>query len=619
MAHGLRTSLVVLLGIAVLGWALPRHVLNRLFQRLQAVWTVIRRPRIFILLIWLVALIPMVRQTSVVRHYGVNIPIFDDWAMASLIVKSHTGELKLGDVFQQQQEARTVLPNLIFILSSRGEWNVRDQMAVTLLSCWLTAAGLFVLLRRSGLSLGAVAICFWLMVLAIFSPAAFELWIFASGFPSFLPALFLVTALVVASGKASTLSKFVLCVFLAAASTFTLAHGLLAWGLTFPALLIAERIPRWRSWLGLWLLATAVCAAIYFWGYEKPPSLPRFGPPVSPLNYLAFVLQFLGGGFAYSLKDQPSTAATIFGIFQISVILGALLYTARRLGDRRWVAGVVPWFALALFSIGAAILAALGRVSYGASYALASRYVPFSLGLTLAVIALVALILNDYLRAAGRRQWPLITAGILVVAWLVPYKVAAGNTLFFLRAYSANNHLARSALLFSQVMDTTALIRKNVFPPGPELVVSNIAALNNLKLLRPPLARSNRVDAFAHEIADGTRVAGLRETLRAEGEFYHASGWALLKAKGRPPDGVVISSESPGAAPILVALSDSLEMRWDIARNSWPNDHLWAGWRATFPRSAFPPGAKLAFWAVDADGPRLYRLPEAAENTNPRP
>lgn len=614
MAHGLRTSLLTLFGVAVLGWALPRHVLHRLFQGLQEVWTVARRPRIFILLIWLVALIPMVRQTSVVRHYGVNVPIFDDWAMAPLIVKSHTGGLNLTDVFQQQQEARTVLPNLIFILSSRGEWNVRDQMAVSIFSCWLTAGGLFVLLRRSSLSLGAVAVCFWLMVLALFSPAAFELWIFASGFPSFLPALFLVTALVVTSGKASTLTKFILCAILATASTFTLAHGLLAWGLTFPALLVAERTPRWRMWLGLWLLATAVCAATYFWGYEKPPSLPRFGPPVSPLAYLAFILQFLGGGLAYSLKHQPGTAATIFGLFQIAVVVIASIHTARRLSDRRFVATVVPWFALALFSIGAAVLAALGRVGYGASYALASRYVPFSLGLTLAVIALVALILNDYLRAGDPRRWPVITAGFLIVAWLVPYKVASGNTLLFLRAYSANNHLARGGLHFSQVMDTTALIRKSIFPPGPEHVVVNAAALDDLKLLRPPLARSNRLDAIPHEDADGLRVAGACEAVRAEGEDYRASGWAQLKAKGRPPDGVVVSCESPGATPTLIAISNSVEMRWDIARVSWPNDYLWTGWTATFRRSVVPPGARLAFWAFDADGPKLYRLPEAVES-----
>src|SRR5437763_7414561 len=110
--------------------------------------------------------------------------------MAPLIVNAHTGHLKWADIFAQQQEGRTVLPKLIFILSAAdGHWDVRDQMMLSVVCCWLTAAGIFILLLRSGLRVGAVAICFWLAVLAIFSLAQFELWIFASGFPSFFPAL----------------------------------------------------------------------------------------------------------------------------------------------------------------------------------------------------------------------------------------------------------------------------------------------------------------------------------------------------------------------------------------------------------------------------------------------
>jgi hypothetical protein len=56
-------------------------------------------------------------------------------------------------------------------------------------------------------------------------------------------------------------------------------------------------------------------------------------------------------------------------------------------------------------------------------------------------------------------------------------------------------------------------------------------------------------------------------------------------------------------------MSDSLELRWEIARHlPRPNDNVWAGWKITFPRTAVPPNAKVTFWAVDADEPRLYRL-----------
>jgi hypothetical protein len=186
-------------------------------------------------------------------HLLWNIPVADvklaySITMAPLIVKAHTGQLRFIDIFEQQQEARTILPKLIFLLSAaRGHWDVRDLMMLSVTSCWLTVAGIFVLLRRAGLGLGAVAICFWLIVLTVSSPAQFELWIFASGFPSFLPALFLVVALAGAGTLRSTGARFLACAGLAIASSFTLANGLLAWGLTFPALLLMQRSSRWRS------------------------------------------------------------------------------------------------------------------------------------------------------------------------------------------------------------------------------------------------------------------------------------------------------------------------------------------------------------------------------------
>jgi hypothetical protein len=201
-------------------------------------------------------------------------------------------------------------------------------------------------------------------------------------------------------------------------------------------------------------------------------------------------------------------------------------------------------------------------------------------------------------------------AALLIAGYLIPYQVARGNTLFYLRGYAANDRLGKSAVLFSPAIDTSSVIKTKVFPPAPDHVVRNAAALDDLKLLRPPLVRSNRLNALEHEVADGIRVAGLCESIVKDAETSRASGWALLKAKGRPADCVLVSYELPGGEPILFAISNSIEMRWDIARRSWPNDNLWAGWTVTFQQAAVPPNAKLAFWAVDADEPRLYRLPE---------
>jgi hypothetical protein len=620
MAHGLRSSLIALVASGVLCWVLPRSFLRAAGLRLKLLWTSLvaeggQRRKTMWIVVWLVALVPMIHLTYLVRHYGVEVPTLDDWEMAPLILKAHTGQLHFADIFAQQQEGRTILPKLIFVLSAAGgHWDVRDQMMISVASCWLSAAGLFLLLRRAGLGLVAVAICFWLMVLTIFSPAQVELWIFAFGFPSFLPALFLVAALVTVTSQISTGAKFIICAILAAASSFTLPHGLLAWGLMFPALLAASRVPRWRWWLGLWVGVCALCSTFYFWGYEKPGYLPSFAPvAVSVFEYVRFILEFLGGGLAYFSKGHEGGTAAVFGLIQLIIFFLALACTMRRLKDRAFLAKVVPWFALGLYSLGSAFLAALGRVGFGADYALASRYVTFSVYLTVAVIALVAIMASEILRTRRSnrtRAWVCATCAVLIISYLTAYKVCAGNTLFFLRALSAKDRLAHAAVLFSATLDTSEVIKKTAYPDNAEPVVRNADALDRLNLLRPPLVRSNHVSALPHEIANGQRASGSCESAAEfEHDRYRATGWAILNAKGRPADCVVVAYQNPPDQEwIALAISDSFAMRADTVKKYRAMDYLWAGWTATFPRSLIPPGAKLSFWALDADAPKLYLL-----------
>jgi hypothetical protein len=610
--------LFLLAGIGLL--VTPRRLLRKAWGKITAL---VRPRRNAMILIWIIALIPMVHLTYLVRHYSVEVPTLDDWEMASLIVDAHTGHLKWADIFAQQEEARTVLPKLIFILSAAGgHWDVRDLMMLSVVCCWLTAAGVFVLLYRSRLGPWATATCLWLAVLTIFTPAQYELWIFASGFPSFLPALFLVTSLVLLGiDRISTTWKFVVCGVLAVASSFSLPNGLLAWGLTFPALLLMCQIPRWRSWLIAWLGLCALCAATYFWSYHKPAYLPAFAPAVSWMDYVRFFLEFLGGGLAYAWKDRPGVLAELFGAAQLAFFFAVVFYCLRRIRDRTFIVRAVPWFALAFYSLGNAVLATLGRVGYGATYALASRYVTFSVYLTIAVIGLIALVVQDNLKAGDRtiraRRWSYAICFLLIAAYLVPYKACAFNTRFFLRALSAKDRLARAAVLFCPAIDTSEIIKRTAYPNDARPVTEAADALDRLKLLQPPLIRTNRIDALPHEMADDRRASGACETIApVAGNLLRASGWAVLDGKGRPADAVAVAYQvAPDQEWILCALSDSFAMRPEVVKRLGTMEQLWSGWSVSFPRNAVPVNARLSFWAVDADAPRLYRLKdESAES-----
>ena len=166
------------------------------------------------------------------------------------------------------------------------------------------------------------------------------------------------------------------------------------------------------------------------------------------------------------------------------------------------------------------------------------------------------------------------------------------------------------------MIDTTEIIKKTAYPNDARPVTEGAEALDRLKLLRPPLVRTNRVDGLPNESADGRRASGSCESITAlEGNLVRATGWAVLDGKGRPPDCVAIAYQvAPDQGWTLCAISDSFAMRPDIVKRLGM-EQLWSGWSVTLPRNAFPPGAQLSFWALDGDEPKLYRLKDVAVST----
>jgi hypothetical protein len=100
------------------------------------------------------------------------------------------------------------------------------------------------------------------------------------------------------------------------------------------------------------------------------------------------------------------------------------------------------------------------------------------------------------------------------------------------------------------------------------------------------------------------------------GNLIRAAGWAVLDGKGRPADAVVVAYQTdPSQKWTMCAISDSFAMRPEIVKRLGTVEQLWSGWSATFPETAVPAGAKLSFWAIDADEPRLYRLKDESSST----
>ena len=582
-------------------------------------------PRLLWSIIVAAVTIPAIYIGSLVLEFGVNVPLWDDWDMVPMIVDAHEGDLKFADLFAQQLEARTLIPKLLFILFTFfGRFDARDGMMFSVVVCALTAGGIFMLLRRSGISLAVATVCFVLIVLSIFSPAQEELWLLASGFPSFMPIAFILAGLLVVQSRASMLVKFVSCAALSIASTFTLAHGLLAFGLTFPVLFAWERPRGWALWLSGWCLLGAAFAVIYFWGYTKPPEVPQFAPPVPLIDYVRYALIFLGGGLVYGLRPTPDrlplSAAMSFGVVLLVLFAAAATYIFLRRSDREFLRRSVPWIVLGLYSIGCAIPASLGRVGIGVQQALDSRYVTFSMYLTVALIGLGALFLREFSRSRPRAAIARLfgfACAALAVGYVSLYAAGFTRSVSLLEHRSARYRLGRAGVLFSQVLDTSAAVKMyNSTRPAAARQLAD--ALDKLNLLDPPLIRSKNLRALPHETADGDDATGKPDRAAPiDTKWYGVGGWAALLDKDRPADCAVIAYDTPQGESVAIAISDKVQKRPEIAELLNDEDQLWSGWTVKFAQQDIPAGAKLTAWAFDAEEPMFYRLPDPVPFTPP--
>src|SRR5436309_1103260 len=146
-------------------------------------WT----PRLGLVATCIAAALPILVLVLLLVRYAVPVPALDDWEMAPLIAKAHAGDLTIRDLFEQQQEARTFFPKLIFVLLGFARrWDVRAEMALSIVICCAIVAGLSWLLHTSRLPRRSVYVATVLSSLLVFSPAQLALWLLASGFPSFV-------------------------------------------------------------------------------------------------------------------------------------------------------------------------------------------------------------------------------------------------------------------------------------------------------------------------------------------------------------------------------------------------------------------------------------------------
>lgn len=357
----------------------------------------------------LAVVLPPALTALFVARFGVDLPFWDEWVHLQTLVKFDEGTLSWADLFAQYNESRKPVARLVILaLALSGLSDQRVQMALSVLSATATLALLASLVTRL-----SAPVHRWPTRLLL--PAASTLllswtqwqnWLWGIQFICFLPLLGLMLTLrVCVSDRAAEWAKTAVAVATATAAGYSFAAGLLLWPVNALAL----------SWVGrvrLRLLAVyGVCASAallaYFTGYERPAWVPGWDIALAdPARLLHHLLVLAGAGLlpremAEAAGLTPHLVSAAGGAV---VLLGGAAISLRVAADtfRRSFARVAPehrdspgllqrvWVVVFVTSVGALVLASLGRSAMGVETALLSRYATFSLPGVLAVLGLMS-------------------------------------------------------------------------------------------------------------------------------------------------------------------------------------------------------------------------------------
>jgi hypothetical protein len=572
------------------------------------------KPQALSLVLRALALVPVALIAAIIWRWGVNVPFWDEWDLSTIFVKKADGQLSLAVLADFHNESRPLFPRLAFLVLGRlTHWNFKAFMVVTfLLACCL--AYLLHRLRSKSFPAGSLRCAFLLLLtnLLLFSPVQSEIWLWGFLAALLVPAVCLVSSLVILDSPNRPCVRLAVCIVLAFVATFSFANGLLCWVLLLPAIALQQtpsrRWPRVIVWLGAFVLTALLFFHHPHGSLNEHPLTERILQPIrDPGTTLRYFLMFLSGPFAPAINSDEVNC-TLIGLTLFVSFLLAVRYALKFRKDPGLLQTLLPWLMLGSYAILSAALAATGRASeFGVSQALSPRYSVFAvwLPISLAHIGfLAAQHLKSQIKAPAFRACISSGLSFLVASILLLHCLAIGPSLGVLRGSNLNRRQARGLLYFMNLAPPQDPATRVLYPHGDRLRTL-AAALNGRGFFHPPLLQ--RIDGLHQSMAHRGELESV-QPLENGGCLIRC--WALSPTHDREADVVLFTCESTNVPPTVFALSDQRVERADLARKLQNDACSDCGWQTTCRPGQLPAGGPLLIraWVFDADNQTISRL-----------
>lgn len=349
---------------------------------------------------------PLIYLIYVMTKWAVDVPYWDQWDFAPLLLKSYDGHVTFADLFAQHNEHRIVFPRLLMLALARlTAWNILYEQGASVVlaaAIWLVLAFQTKRLVRLAGSAGPI----WalpMISLVVFSLAQQENWFWGWQLQIFMNVLAAVAGMVVLAGSWPSRTRFAGAVALSVVAAYSFANGVVCWPAGLIVLLLTgpsglKRVLNAR--IGLWIVSAAISTGVYLRHFQRPPNHPPMDFFIKhPVIWLKYVFAYLGGPLSM-YRDAAAVAAGLvcLALFCFSIWLILRMRLSR-------IEVLSPLIGIASYAVGTAMLAGIGRAGVSVHQALASRYTTSSNLLWICTIVLLyCLVVGDQRPGRSRKR-----------------------------------------------------------------------------------------------------------------------------------------------------------------------------------------------------------------------
>ena len=361
----------------------------------------------------LLCLVPWAYCVAMTIRYGYDAPYWDQWWKIPMIEKAFEGTLTFRDHWTLINEHRVLFPNLIAVpLARLTHWNLRVELALTLLFATLAFALITLLFRRADPASSGSGTLWPLPIAAalVFSFAQHMVWVWSLHMMITLTMFFILIMIVLLGRNTLNLPAVAFAAAAAVGASYSFGAGIVAWPVGLLMLLLAPGLnPRQRAQFSLgWCAVAGITMLVYFIEYESTPaSQSAVDIAARPLALVQYVFTYIGSPV---LSYSPFLAATAGAVG----LLAAGFLVSRVFRDQR--AGALPFIALMAVGGSVACLTGLKQAHEGAAQALSPRYILWP---TFFWIGLLGLLYIRQLSASGdanpRTRRTVALAGLLIL------------------------------------------------------------------------------------------------------------------------------------------------------------------------------------------------------------